>query len=365
MQRKVILTVVLFIFGITCTATAGGDAGYKNGFYIKTHDGKFKLKLNAYSQFAWSYYTPDEGEDTSEFNIRRLRPSFSGMIWHPDLKFKFEWDLSKDAVLTDAYFDYVSYQYASIKAGQYYVPFNREQLTEPWRLQFIDRSIANDYFSLGRDLGVTLHKQFADGRFEYAFGVFNGNGANTCANDNNKYLYALRLGVYPNGYMNYSQSSMEDPDEVMFGVGAGINFNTMTMMDMEDEEEFGYDTDNVSITGDMVLKYRGFSFETAYYFANADPDMEDMQDVDSQAFVVQSGYMFVPETFEIAVRYAFVTPDKDCDDHKFSEITAGWNYFFRMHNVKMQMDYSYLVTEFPDSDDIKDNRVRMQFQYRF
>ena len=65
MQKKVIAIVMLFMIGIACSAYAGGDAGYKQGFYIKTHDGKFQLNIGAYSQFLWSYVSPDEGEEGS------------------------------------------------------------------------------------------------------------------------------------------------------------------------------------------------------------------------------------------------------------------------------------------------------------
>ena len=361
MKKKILLATFLFILGITFTAYAGGDAGYKKGFYIKTDDGRFLLNIGVSAQFRWTYYTPDIGEDTSEFMMRRLRPCFSGYMWHPDLQFKFEWETRTDTHLTDAYFNYITYQYASIQGGQFYVPFNREQLTEPWYLQFVDRSIVNDFFTMGRDIGLMLHKQFSDGKFEYAFGVFNGNGPNHLANDNNDYLYALRVGLYPNGYMKYSQCSMEDPDEVMFGVGAGVTINKVPA----GEAEAMYENDIVSATGDLVLKYRGFSFETAYYYRNIDPDTSDVTDYDSQGFLVQAGYMFVPEKFELAVRYGFIDPNKDIDDLRDSEFTAGWNYFFRMHNVKMQMDYSYLLTQAPDEDDVQDNRVRLQFQYKF
>jgi phosphate-selective porin OprO/OprP len=202
---------------------------------------------------------------------------------------------------------------------------------------------------------------FSDKRFEYSFGVFNGNGPNTAANDNNDYLYALRLGVYPNGYVDYSQASMEDPDEVMFGIGAGVAFNTVPMT----EEDTTYDTDITSATVDLVLKYRGLAVESAFHHRDTDENIPGMAKVTSRGFVVQAGYMFVPEKFEFALRYAFVDPNKDIEDFRNSEYTAGWNYFFRMHDVKMQMDYSYLVTEEPGQNDLKDNRVRLQFQYKF
>jgi len=161
--------------------------------------------------------------------------------------------------------------------------------------------------------------------------------------------------------VKYVQSSLEDPDDLIWGLGAAINYNTYT----EIQDETLYDTDVVSATGDVTLRYRGFSFETAYIFRNIDPQDIAMTDFDSQGFVVQAGYLFVPEKFEVAIRFAVVDPNKDIEDWKYKEFTAGWNYFFRMHYLKFQMDYSNLRTEEPGIDDLKDHRIRCQFQYRF
>jgi hypothetical protein len=362
MHKKIIVFVMLLIFGISSYALAGGDAGYKKGFYIKTDDGKFHLNINTLAQFRWTYFTPDIGDDMSEFKFQRLRPRFWGKMWHPDLHFRVEFDLAQDVDLTDAYFDYVGHEYMSVKAGQFYVPYDREQLVEPWRLQFVDRSIASDYFSMGRDIGFTVHKLLADGKFEYAFGIFNGNGPNVSVNDNNKYMYALRVGFYPMGYMKYSQCSMEDPDELLFGIGGAFLFDTNTVA-MEDEST--YEEDVTGYTIDVAMKYRGWSLDLAFYRQEDDPGLEGMEKITGRGMLFQTGYMFVPETFEVALRYAFVEPDKDIDGLKDSELTLGWNYFFRMHSLKFTMDYSYLLGEAPSLDDIQDHRIRMQFQYRF
>jgi len=361
MTRKIILATLLLVVGLSMTAYAGGDMGYKKGFYIKTDDGKFLLNIGAVTQFRWSYYSPDLFDDTSEFKIPLLRPMLFGHIWDPNLQFKFVWETRDELELKDGYFDYVAYKFASIRGGQYYVPFNREQLTEPFDLQFVDYSIVNDYFTYDRDLGIEFHKQFAGDKFEYAFGIFNGNGPNTWENDNNKYMYAFRFGVYPNGYVKYVQSSLEDPDDLIWGFGAALNYNTYT----EWQNESPFDTEAFSATGDITLRYRGLSFETAYIFRNIEPKDIDMANFDSTGFVVQAGYLFVPEKFEIALRFAVVDPNKDIEDWRNKEFTAGWNYYFRMHYLKFQMDYSRLLTEEPGISDVKDDRIRAQFQYRF
>ncbi len=62
------------------------------------------------------------------------------------------------------------------------------------------------------------------------------------------------------------------------------------------------------------------------------------RDVDSWGYDLQVGYMIVPKTFEIALRYALIDPDKSVDDADVDEWRLGFNYFFAGHNLKLQAD---------------------------
>ncbi|HZV46739.1 MAG TPA: porin, partial [Thermodesulfovibrionales bacterium] len=59
-------------------------------------------------------------------------------------------------------------------------------------------------------------------------------------------------------------------------------------------------------------------------------------------------------------------------EDNLQEYTVGLNYYFYGHNLKISVDYSYLVREFisvPGStgsvDDQNDNRFRTMMQYYF
>ncbi|MER3446753.1 MAG: hypothetical protein C4291_07885 [Candidatus Dadabacteria bacterium] len=75
--------------------------------------------------------------------------------------------------------------------GQYRVPFNREELTDPFNLQLVDTSILNWEFSFGRDIGTSVGGVVS--RFiTYSIGVFNSNGRNSVNVDSNL-LYVGRV----------------------------------------------------------------------------------------------------------------------------------------------------------------------------
>ncbi|MBP1604587.1 MAG: Phosphate-selective porin [Acidobacteria bacterium] len=78
----------------------------------------------------------------------------------------------------------------------------------------------------------------------------------------------------------------------------------------------------------------GSYFQMTDELSNPLPD----RDVDSRGYNLQVGYMIVPKTFEIAVRYALVEPDRDVDDAEVDELRLGFNYFFAGHNLKLQAD---------------------------
>src|SRR3989339_853356 len=65
---------------------------------------------------------------------------------------------------------------AYLKAGQFKIPYSRERLTDPEFLSNVDRSIQNNAFNFGRDVGLALHGNI--GNATGALGLFTGGGSN-------------------------------------------------------------------------------------------------------------------------------------------------------------------------------------------
>ena len=84
----------------------------------------------------------------------------------------------------------------------------------------------------------------------------------------------------------------------------------------------------------------------------------------------QAGFYLIPEKLELAGQISGVKFDKLNVPGVFQKTTAytvGMNYYFYNHNLKLQMDYSYLNNSAfkgqPGAPD--DNRIRFQTQFAF
>lgn len=95
----------------------------------------------------------------------------------------------------DAYVQWSRDPALVVRAGQFKSPFGYEQLTSDLKGFLIERTLANDRLTVGRQIGVGAAGETASRRFNYAAGLFNGNGTNAGANDNDPFLPAARLGV--------------------------------------------------------------------------------------------------------------------------------------------------------------------------
>lgn len=97
----------------------------------------------------------------------------------------------------DAYVQWSRDPALVLRAGQFKSPFGYEQLTSDLKGYVIERTLPNDRLTVGRQIGFGVAGEPASRRFNYAAGVFNGNGTNTSANDNENFLTAARVGVVP------------------------------------------------------------------------------------------------------------------------------------------------------------------------
>jgi phosphate-selective porin OprO/OprP len=150
-------------------------AGWKDGFYLESPSGDFKLKLRGFIQTDARFF-PLEGGDTGTDSIflRRVRPSIEGTVYkHFD--YKIVPDFADGQVsLQDAYADVTYFKpWTSLRAGKFKVPFSLERLQSGADLLFIERSIAQN-IGQNRDVGFQLGGDLIDGALSYQVGYFNG-----------------------------------------------------------------------------------------------------------------------------------------------------------------------------------------------
>ncbi len=375
------------------------DAGYKEGLFIKTTDNRFSLKFNVLLQvfmpqiqdFSDNTTSSHGGQDENiDFQIRRLRLIFSGNGFFPWLTYYVQVGADKGGSfqLFDAYTDWGYFKEATPRAGQYKVPFQREELISDPYIEFAERSIDNDQFTLGRDIGASLYGSLFNNKFEYYGGIFNGSGRNSPGGVNGtKLLYAGRIMFEPLGKYPYTQADLEDPTKPLLAMAAAFayfpNFNPLTE-NQNDRANLSNTVlalnknaqaaDVFQFTADLGFKYCGFGFEAEYDLQRIGNIVSTLPTTDAQTeqgLRLQLGYIFLPTHFELAFRYAIAA--KYCQNNiakvgcqTEQEYTPGLNYYIWGRRLKLALNYSYLRQNAPSlGGHVFDNKFIVQSQFFF
>ncbi|MBX7147656.1 OprO/OprP family phosphate-selective porin [bacterium] len=340
--------IFLFCFLLSTSSMANGTpapkecemVGYDNGFYLKTCDNNYKLKFNVQLQPQYQYLGIESQDDTNTFQIRRGRLIFSGHAFSPDLTFKFQYEAiggrdnttrENDAfvnALRDAYIAYKFNDYINVMVGQARPYFNREELTPDNVQQFIGYTIANEVFNHARDLGVWLSGSAFDKKLEYGFYVNNEGLGSNRTNRNNDFLFGTRLVYNILGTPGLQLTAINHPEEHQLALGLAANYNT---------PDTNAGNNVIGTTADFIYIYKNFSFMGAGFYARD-------TDADSTllGFSGQAGYFIVPKKFEVAARFAGVIPKASGITNGY-EAGAGFNYYIKGHNLKIQTDYGMLI----------------------
>ena len=152
------------------TVTASG----KDGFSIKSADGKYVLKLRGYAQADGRFYGGDEAKAVpNTFFLRRARPiveatvgKYFGFRIMPDFG-------GGQTVLTDAYGDITLTPAFAFRLGKFKPPVGLERLQSATDIVFAERGLPTNLVP-NRDIGLQLGGDLHTGVLTYAVGVFDG-----------------------------------------------------------------------------------------------------------------------------------------------------------------------------------------------
>lgn len=377
-------------------------AKYKKGLTFESDNGNFKMRFRIRGQFRLTVDQQDDRhpETSTNFNVQRLRLKWDGHAFKPWFLYTVQVNIVDDLDLRDMYFTVAYNDNIAPRVGQWKVPFGRDELTSSSALQFVDRTIINDEFGLGRDRGAALLGGFGPlYNFSYSGGVFNGDGRNGTSTDSNL-LYAGRLqfgigggdkkkfganGSYATGapYKIVPNFAKAPTFVVGAGIGALPGLNCTRKSPDNDTcdrmGELGYvRADYTTITGDINFKMPIFNVQGSYYGRWLNPDETGInQDTAyDQGFNAQAGVFVLPETVEVAGRFSWIDYDTSSGvlppgvgsvrDISWA-ITPGVSYYISHdHRWKIQLDYNYIQNEFTQGEpDIDENIFRAQLQAYF
>jgi hypothetical protein len=305
-------------------------------------------------------------------NIGTARLWFSGHVFRPQLTYLFQLaiagrDYRDGAVspLYDAILEWKAHRDINIKAGQFFVPFDRLRTIREFALQLGDRPRPVAELTLDRDVGVALYSdRFLHDRSPVAWriGAFGGGGTNLSLGKDPGALLVGRVELRPLGPIDDdSEGDLERRKKPALALGGAFaaNFSTNRLRSTTGPTFAGGTTHYYHAAADLVLKVRGFALEGEYLRKQASvveirsTDADGMPLVEytrsGQGWVAQASYVFDPP-LEIVGRLSRLYPLGYTDpafvselDARGQEVGAGLNYYFNGHKMKLQADWIGLM----------------------
>lgn len=370
-------------------------AGWKDGFFLESPSGDFKLKLRGYLQ-ADARAFPNNGGDTgfNNLSLRRVRPIVEGTVYK-----WFDYRIMPDfgggtATIQDAYAGINYWPEARFRAGKFKPPVSLERLQSGADLLFVERSLVQNLVP-NRDVGFQLAGDFWDGILSYQAGVFNGtiDGGSNDNDVSSEKEFAGRV---------FAEPAKKSGIPALAGLGLGIagtygdlnradSLSGLAYRTPARSTFFRFDTSStVSVVGDderhrivpQGYWYWGpFGAMGEYVFSKQGVRMSNSMtgeveraDLDNSAWFAQASYVLTGEdasykgvspinnfdprngrwgAFEVAARGGQVQVDEDAFDLGFASeptSTAGaWNWGVGVNwylNRSFKFNLNYERTEF-------------------
>jgi len=191
---------------------AGAD-----GFYLRSPDRAYELRLRGYTQFDGRYFSEESGPYVDTWLFRRVRPILEGTLGGV-VDFKIMPDFAgSQLVLQDVYANLRYFPNANLQLGKFKAPFGLERLQSATALTFAERALPTNLVP-NRDLGVMLHGVLGEGLLQYQLAYMNGvvdGGSADVDNGNAKDVVAR---VFSQPFLNRSEAWLS-------GLSLGVAFN--------------------------------------------------------------------------------------------------------------------------------------------
>ena len=342
------------------------------GITIKPSE-NFSLNVRSRIQLRYQLNIPredDAGERELEqlVNVGTARLWFSGHLFAPELTYMIQLAVAdrdfRDGAkspIYDAYLDYAAHRDLSVRAGQFFVPFDRLRTVREWTLQMADRPRAVLELTLDRDVGVMLYSErFLSDKSPVAWrlGALGGGGTNLSTGRRPGGLFVGRLELRPLGPLDDDrEGDLERRTKPAIALGAGFakNLNTDRLRSTTGPRFLGGTTDYLHAALDAVFKWRGFALQGEYLWKDASEDQIESIGDDGlllteatrsgYGWITQASYIFDPPV-ELVARLARIHARSGTDplllteaETRGQEVGAGVNYYFNGHWMKLQADW--------------------------
>jgi hypothetical protein len=328
---------------------------------------RFSMNLRARIQLRYQLAIdpPEDGSNDRELdqlvNVGTARLWFSGHALVPELRYMIQLAIAgrdfRDGAISpiyDAFLEWKAHRDFSIRAGQFFVPFDRLRTVREWALQLADRPRPVLELTLDRDLGVLFFSDrflHDDSPVAWRIGLFGGGGTNLTQGREPGALFVARVELRPLGPIDDDvEGDLDRRTRPALAIGGAFaaNWNTNRLRSTTGTVQSGT-TDYLHAAADLVFKWRGLALQAEYLWRRASsPDFGVPEEPtrEAQGVVTQISYVLsVP--LELVARWSRMwrlsgrTGDALLAelDARGEELAAGVNYYLRGHRFKLQADW--------------------------
>lgn len=375
MPIKLIISFALAI-SINSTAqikksTVTMEAG--KGIQLTSTDSSFTMAISGRIQSLFEAKRDITNETTgADFLLRRCRLNIQGKAFNPKFSYRIQLgfahgDISSansaeqnNLILRDAMLFYDANKWLRIGFGQTKLPGNRQRQVSSANLQLVERSIANNNFTLDRDKGIWMYTNFnvKKALLKSTIAISSGEGR-VLSNKNGKLCFSGRVEFLPFGDFlqrgDYIEADNEREIKPKLSIAGVYSFNEGAPRTMGQLGDYLYNAEVADIKyfgADLLFKHNGFSIESEFYNRNSNKGIiTNKKDstqrnfiISGNTFMVQAGY-FITKKNEIAARYAQITPASSVASlmNVQKEYVLGLSRYFNKHSLKLQSDVTYLI----------------------
>jgi hypothetical protein len=276
-----------------------------------------------------------------------------------------EYDL-RNSLLLDLRSTWTPSDSFQLRVGQWKSPFSRERIDSSGAQQFVDRSIANYYFTVDRQWGMVASGKVASRGStgsQWWFGALAGNGRNESYGSGPPMWLGRWQWNYGSGGVPFSQSALKRYGEPRGSLALAfiVNDSPFTRYSSSGGGQLpGYEPGSANnyhirqLLQEWAYQHRGLSLQQELHWKSVEKgDSGELRELYGGYF--QSGWFpadrweTLPQQWELAVRVAYV--DLGFEGLSNAELTFGSNWFFNGHRNKLTAELSRQRTLDEDTDE--------------
>jgi len=343
-----------------------------SGFTFTSADEKFQMTFGGRMQYRYTFTDVDSGADSSKFEAKRIRLIAQGYAYTKNLTYKMEIDPVQLAQsgpkgsearggLLDSFVNYKVMDELQLLVGQTKVKYGYTLIQSDATLMFVDRVPFIGKMVPSYEIGAFAYGKIANGLFDYALSVTNGDGQTNAASTNHN-AFAARVVVSPLGKMSTDEADLAIGKKPLFTIGANYFYNDLNTG--ESSSAYGTNWDNhkdlQNFGADAHFKWMGLAVQGEVLFSQGDNKTTEVQKR-AMGWYAQTGYMVTPE-LGLAVRYSQFDPNRGESGDLETEQIGAVSYYFSKHNLKVQADVANIHKQKTRTDDMQ---YRVQAQVVF